>query len=102
MGSHIRAVLNALVSMSVAACHTLPIGGAGGPGPADLSDCRAQASRQAEMRYPRPPGDRSPRPPFDSTIDQSDRAAAERRYYDQCVQQKQLRSASSDNPAKSP
>lgn len=81
-----------LLSSTLAACEPSTVRGegrSGGPRAAELSDCRAQAARQAEMRYPRPPRDGSVRPRFDDVVDRSDRAAAESRFYQQCVQQKQ-------------
>lgn len=65
-----------------------------GQGPASLSDssdCRAQAQRQAELRYPRPatapplrPGTRMAA----SAPDNADRFPAENAFYAQCMRHK--------------
>lgn len=92
---HARCVVIVLLAVSLAACSTSSTRGTGGPSSDDLSDCRTQASRQAEMRFPYPPRDVS-RPQVDEMQTRTDRSAAERRYFEQCVQQKQLRRGSPD------
>lgn len=57
----------------------------------DSDDCRHQARRQAELRFPRDPWDspsrRRGRSPSDVIAD-SDRSAAENDFYTQCMRQK--------------
>ena len=56
----------------------------------DVSDCRFQAIRQAEMRYPRQPLDRfgtGARPP-PAVSDEPAKSEAAQRFFRQCLEQK--------------
>ncbi len=78
-----------LLGITLAACEPSPVGSpAAGPAASDALDCRAQAARHVELRYPRTSSDGSARPPVDEVVDRSDRAVAERRFYQECLQQK--------------
>jgi hypothetical protein len=56
----------------------------------DISDCRSQAARQAELRYPRQPMDRfgiGARPP-PALPDEPAKSEAAQRFFRQCLEQK--------------
>ena len=60
------------------------------PTVADSDDCRHQARRQAELRFPQEPSD-SPRrhaPSPSDVVADSDRLAAENAFFTQCMRQK--------------
>ena len=85
------------LAVGLAACGPSSTRGPDGPRSDDQSDCRAQASRQVAMRFPYPPRDVS-HPQIDEILVRTDRSAAERRYFEECVKQKQLRWRSPDLP----
>ena len=92
-------LLPLLLSLALAACTpgTSPswvsqVDG-GTPGMSDTSDCRAEARRQAELRYPprplpRPPGG-GPEPFYRQ--EDSDRFPAENRFFEMCMHRKGFR-----------
>ncbi len=63
------------------------------PGIGDTSDCRAEAKRQADLRYPSQPGPRNPASPGEPVYKQEDpdRFPAEIRFFERCMQRKGFR-----------
>lgn len=55
---------------------------------ADVSDCRFQANRQAEMRYPRQPDGPRRAPWTVIAVDQPARSEAAEQYFRECLEQK--------------
>jgi len=55
---------------------------------ADVSDCRFQANRQAEMRYPRQVNEGRNIPWTATAVDEPARSDAAQRYFMECLRQK--------------
>jgi hypothetical protein len=95
-------VVLALLPQGIACCSGVPASwetrdGHSPAGVSEVYDCRFQARRQAEARYPRGsmerypgPGTRASRPPLYDL----DRFASENQFFELCMQQKGFRRAS--------